>query len=256
MHNVPAPSMFIIASIILKVGAMSMAPPSMPIPDEYLHTVWGLRKIYNITTKNMTKNLNLLILAVALLITACDKQDAEGNLSQGLPFPTNYQVSSEIWSTKIPEKDAISLTTFKEKILGYGWKETETYELNDDGTYDNNREYWREVLGGGPSRYFFKDDKVVMFSYVDAIAALGYYNLSFQYNEEDNRLYINNNPLFTILTIGEKEITAVKMAGLQDDYQSLGKMKYVYHFVKLSRMTEMELQETRQRYYKDLSNWK
>ena len=91
---------------------------------------------------------------------------------------------------------------------------------------------------------------------VDAIAALGYYNLSFQYNEEDNRLYINNNPLFTILTIGEKEITAVKMAGLQDDYQSLGKMKYVYHFVKLSRMTEMELQETRQRYYKDLSNWK
>jgi hypothetical protein len=158
---------YIISSIILKVGAMSMAPPSMPIPDEYLHTVWGLRKIYN--------------------ITACDKQDAEGNLSQGLPFPTNYQVSSEIWSTKIPEKDAISLTTFKEKILGYGWKETETYELNDDGTYDNNREYWREVLGGGPSRYFFTDDKVVMFSYVDAIAALGYYNLSFQYNEEDNR---------------------------------------------------------------------
>jgi len=39
-------------------------------------------------------------------------------------------------------------------------------------------------------------------------------------------------------------------------FQSLGKMKYVYHFVKLSRMTEMELQETRQRYNKDLSNWK
>lgn len=59
-----------------------------------------------------------------------------------------------------------------------------------------------------------------------------------------------------ITACDKQDATAVKMAGLQDDYQSLGKMKYVYHFVKLSRMTEMELQETRQRYYKDLSNWK
>jgi hypothetical protein len=71
---------------------------------------------------------------------------------------------------------------------------------------------------------------------------------------EANKIYVGNNEKFTLISVDDTEIRAIEKAGLIDDHA--GGMKTVYHYVVLQRMTDKELQETRDTYWvnaKDLS---
>ena len=185
--------------------------------------------------------MSLLLLC---LICACSKSD-----ETDLPVSPDDDSLVETW-VDVPTRQPVSYIDFMIYVAGYGWKETQIYEMNDDATQYNNVPY--TLYGWSSSRYIFGTDMMRGFYYLDNIPGNVYGDSPMQY--EANKIYVGNSEKFTLISVDDTEIRAIEKAGLIDDLA--GGMKTVYHYVVLQRMTDEELLETRDTYWvnaKDLS---
>lgn len=182
------------------------------------------------------KKLLLATLAVCLLLCACSKDDDE----------LVFQILDD--TRPVPSKcDKVSATEFRNLFIGYGWKEAETHEINIDGTIDK-KDYWEDMCGGGPSTYEFTDTRIIDYFFADAIPALVSVPYTYTYDEATNSVYYANGYFwFSIVRASLSEVTIIKRAGVKADRDS-NKLRPVYHYVTLKRLTDSELEQVRNSY--------
>ena len=189
------------------------------------------------------KVIAMLLVATVGLLTSCSKDDDTKDpviCPVGLPDDNG-----------VIERDPtpVSLALVNQYTIGYGWREAETHEMNDDGTYQK-RNYWEGMEGAGPERYEFGEGTVTCYVYIDALPADGFYKRSLRYDETTGEVFFDENKIFTVLSANEQEIRVVKLGGLRDDNH--GGMKQIFLYVVLRRMTDEQLQETRDTYTTNL----
>ena len=180
------------------------------------------------------KKLLLATLAASLLLGACSKDDDElvfQILDDTRPVPYKY--------------DKLSASEFKKLFIGYGWKEAETHEINLDGTI-NKEDYWKDMVGGGPYTYEFTDTVIIDYLFADAIPANISVPYAYTYDETTNSVYYTNGGYFwfSIVHVSSMEVTIIKRAGVKAESYS-NKLRPVYHYVTLKRLTDSELEQVR-----------
>ena len=74
------------------------------------------------------KKIVKALLLVTIVVTMLSCGDEEFDI-----FNLFDTVNYEIPTTK--DRDNVSKSTFDNSIVGYGWKEIETHEINPDGSY-------------------------------------------------------------------------------------------------------------------------
>ena len=201
--------------------------------------------------KSLLCAMSLLLLT---LICSCSKSDVM-DLSDKTTLPEeqpSHEDTTSVPTTPmegtwvdVPVQQAVSAADFMRYVVGHGWREAHTFDMNDDVTQYFNVQY--RATGWGPSRYVFGEDMVTGFYYIDHVPANVYCDGSMRYDETSNKIYFGDNDLFTLLSVNDTEIHAIKEAGVKDDHA--GGMKAVYHYVVLQRMTDEELQKTRDTYW-------
>lgn len=189
------------------------------------------------------KVIAMLLIATVGLLTSCSKDD---DTKDPVICPVVLPDDNDIIER---DPTPVSLALFNQYTIGYGWCEAETHEMNNDGTYQKQN-YWEDMDGGGPERYEFSEGVVTCYIYVDALPADGFYKRSLRYDETTGEVFFDENKVFTVLSANEQEIRVVKLGGLRGDNH--GGMKQIFLYVVLRRMTDEQLQETRDIYTTNL----
>ena len=189
------------------------------------------------------KVITMLLVATVGLLTSCSKDD---DTKDPVICPVVLPDDNDIIER---DPTPVSLALFNQYTIGYGWCEAETHEMNNDGTYQKQN-YWEDMDGGGPERYEFSEGVVTCYIYVDALPADGFYKRSLRYDETTGEVFFDENKVFTVLSANEQEIRVVKLGGLRGDNH--GGMKQIFLYVVLRRMTDEQLQETRDIYTTNL----
>ena len=189
------------------------------------------------------KVIAMLMVATIGLLTSCSKDD---DTKDPVICPVVLPDDNDIIER---DPTPVSLALFNQYTIGYGWCEAETHEMNNDGTYQKQN-YWEDMDGGGPERYEFSEGVVTCYIYVDALPADGFYKRSLRYDETTGEVFFDENKVFTVLSANEQEIRVVKLGGLRGDNH--GGMKQIFLYVVLRRMTDEQLQETRDIYTTNL----
>ena len=182
--------------------------------------------------KRTIKTLAICLSAI-LLLAACSSDDALGEYNENGEFV-------------IKDKKQVSLAEFNRITNGYGWYEAETHEILDNGKYEK-KGYWEGMDGGGPSQYEFKDGIATLFLYMDAFPADTYSKYSLRYDENTGKVFFDNQEQFTVLSVSSNEIWIIKKGGQRGDGN--GKMKQIYLYVRLQKMTDEELQSARNNFW-------
>ena len=189
------------------------------------------------------KVIAMLLVATVGLLTSCSKDnDTKDPVICPVVLPDDNDIIER-------DPTPVSLALFNQYTIGYGWCEAETHEMNNDGTYQKQN-YWEDMDGGGPERYEFSEGVVTCYIYVDALPADGFYKRSLRYDETTGEVFFDENKVFTVLSANEQEIRVVKLGGLRGDNH--GGMKQIFLYVVLRRMTDEQLQETRDIYTTNL----
>ena len=182
------------------------------------------------------KNLLIAVSALCLMLASCSKDDDElvfQILEDTHPVPAKY--------------DKLSATEFKNLFIGYGWEEAETHEINIDGTI-NKKNYWEDIIGGGPSIYEFTDTVIIDYFFADAIPARVSVPNTYTYDEATNSVYYANGYFwFSIVRASLSEVTIIKRAGVKADRDS-NMLRPFYLYVTLKQMTDSELEQVRNSY--------
>lgn len=147
---------------------------------------------------------------------------------------------------EVPALQSVSAADFKKFVVNHGWIEVQTYEMNDERTQYNSDCLW--AAGWGTSSYAIGEETMTGFYYYDHIASNGYREYSMRYDEDKNIIYVDDDDLFTLVSVDETEIHAIQKAGLRDDPIN-GGMKPVYHYVVLQLMSDEDLQNTCDTYW-------
>ena len=139
---------------------------------------------------------------------------------------------------------AVSKSTFDNSIVGYGWKEVETHEINDDGSYARE-DFWTDMDGGGPSKYEFLPDEVIKY-FVNLANPSGdsFYKKVCSYNENVNIISFDGYPSMRIIHFSETKIKVVVRGGIRFDKEK-NCLKNVFHYITLQRMSTEELEKVR-----------
>ena len=106
------------------------------------------------------------------------------------------------------------------------------------------------MVGGAPERYEFGEGTVTCYISIDHLGAYCYYKRTLRYDETTGEVFFNEYKAFTVLSANEQEIRIVKSGGVRDDQK--GGMVEVFLYVILRRMTDEQLQETREIYTTNL----
>lgn len=80
-----------------------------------------------------------------------------------------YVVLDTAGVASIPHLESYSEEEFRQHIVGRCWYCEATYEINDKGVA-LAMNIWKDMIGMGPTHYYFDADSVTMFYYDDAHA--------------------------------------------------------------------------------------
>ena len=126
------------------------------------------------------------LLVIAIGFTACNNDDLKFEFDEeGTCF--------------LPNVSPISHATFLKYAEGNGWKHVSTYEINEDGSVQNH-DHYKDLIGGGPSSYYFEKDTYTSYYWLSAYPADAYSEVVYTYLENGNRIgHINrfNDNFFT-----------------------------------------------------------
>ena len=178
----------------------------------------------------------LLLVTVVVTMVACGEEEFD---VFNLFDTTNY----EIPTTK--DRENVSKSTFDNSIVGYGWKEIETHEINPDGSYTREN-YWAYRDGDGPKVYEFLPEEAITYFFNDAdLTGDSFRRESCSYNENGNIISLDGYPTIRIIHFGETKIKAVVRAGVTFD-RDANSYRNVFLYVTLQRMSAEELEKERE----------
>lgn len=141
----------------------------------------------------------------------------------------------------------INAESFDMCALGHGWKVTEMYEMYDDGTYDHENYYSKGLIGGTPpSRYEFSDGKVIVYHSYHMGPSV-YSECSMRYDERSNKLYFNDRERYKVVSVSTDEIRLISIG--MNTYKDGTTKKYYGYYTILQRLSDQELQDTRENYW-------
>ena len=167
----------------------------------------------------------LFILLASLTFTVACNDEVEPN---DVTFQVENGEVKPVGMKKIPA------TTFAEQICGYGWLCTEAHIINEDGCVESQN-FYDGLVGMNPPMYYFDNQELTEFIWMDAIPADGYRTMGYQYDEETNTVNIANGSTLTILSCNGEKGTMKALSRPTRSYM-------VQHF---RRMSEQELENKR-----------
>ncbi len=142
----------------------------------------------------------------------------------------------------------ITAEQFKNIVEGYGWSEVSTHEIYSNGKMEK-KEYWSDMIGGSSrTMEVLKDGKLKEY-YSFMPGASGYVLRDYSFDEESNRLYIQNRYI-QVLSASKTQFTVIQEYGVRSD----GSKVYVYSVFK--RMTDEQLKYYHDKYTTDLADEK
>lgn len=176
----------------------------------------------------MKKIVWLLFIVAINIIAACENNEEESY--------NHISTSMDIHLEKVPKIEA---SLFKKYAIGQGWKETEAYVMNEDGTIQTTS--WGDINGWAPSVFEFYDSGTAT-EYV----GLPRYNVNWahkwDYDEKSNILLIDGEERFKLISISETEIQVAE-TGIRNNKKS-----YVL-FEVFHRMDDEQLRQTKIKYF-------
>lgn len=142
----------------------------------------------------------------------------------------------------------ITAAQFQHIVEGYGWQEVSTHEIYSNGKMEK-KDYWSYMVGGSSrTMEVLKDGKLKEY-YSFMPGQSGYHLRSYFFDEESNRLHIQNNfstRYIQVLSAGKTQFTVIQEYGICSD----GSKVYVYSVYR--RMTDEQLQHYHDRYTTNL----
>ena len=173
------------------------------------------------------------LLAIAIGFTACNNDDLKFEFDEeGTCF--------------LPNVSPISHATFLKYAEGNGWKHVSTYEINEDGSVQNH-DHYKDLIGGGPSSYYFEKDTYTSYYWLSAYPADAYSEVVYTYSENGNRIgHINrfNDNFFTkfqILSINENKLQMIEHIGIRSN-------RNIYALTTYKKMSKEELNNYRENF--------
>ncbi len=142
----------------------------------------------------------------------------------------------------LPNLDPLTRAEFEQKVVGYGWKWINTYEIMENGELAQ-KTYWEDMYGGSPDQYYFAKDSVTRFFWADAIPADCYWTSAYTYDEKGNQVSIEHEtPTLQLLKLEDSRLEAIEYLG------QLGDGTKIYGYSIYRRMSDEELEECRKSY--------
>lgn len=200
-----------------------------------------MKSLFDMKTKQL---FCVLALMTAGLFISCSEDMPD--VSQSDDFKTEFDGNGNLVMKNFKP---VSMSDFNKCALGHGWKEVSTHRVMPDGNYALN-DYWEGMVGGGPTQYEFNEGKAINYLWLDALMVEpAYSERKMRYDEETGKLYLDDDDVFTILSVSGNEITAIKKGGVE--YHSDDTHEQVYLYVRLSRMSDDQLEELKKDYWVD-----
>ena len=135
-----------------------------------------------------------------------------------------YVVLDTAGVASIPHLESYSEEEFRQHIVGRCWYCEATYEINDKGVA-LAMNIWENMIGMGPTHYYFDADSVTMFYYDDAHANINLgrrtKKYAYSYRAADNGVYINGYRQWQIALPAKGDnayLSAVDFIGTRSDH--------------------------------------
>ncbi len=143
---------------------------------------------------------------------------------------------------------SLSREDFNNSVVGRGWYQGAVYKIKPDGKVDSS-DYFDNMIGIGPSHYYFDTDSLTEFGYHDSHGylngGLGYVRHAYTYSEIDHGIYVNGRRVLQINPLGEKPyryLMAIVWVGMYSDGSN------IYVLGNFNRLTNKELKALRRKY--------
>ena len=183
------------------------------------------------------KKIVKALLLVTIVVTMVSCGDEEFDI-----FNLFDTVNYEIHTTK--DRDNVSKSTFDNSIVGYGWKEIETHEINPDGSYTREN-YWAYRDGGGPKTYEFLPGEAITYFFNDANPSGGSFKReACSYNDNGNIISLDGYPMIRIIHFSDTRIKAVVWNGITFD-RDANSYRNVFLYVTMQRLSAEDLEKVR-----------
>lgn len=192
------------------------------------------------------KKIFKLLCLVALVATMAGCGDDEFEVFN-IFDTTNYEIPTT------SDIDKVSESTFNNNIVGYGWKQTETHEINPDGSY-TREDYWAYMVGGGPAIWEFIPNEMISYFWSDAIPAFVFNRQTCSYNENDNIVSIDGRPFMRIIHYSDTQIKVVARVGVTFD-KDKNQNRNVFLYITLRRLGAEELEKVREKYNQNVNDF-
>ena len=194
-----------------------------------------------INTKQLFAVLSITAMSFAMPSCSKDNQD----------FTINENEIQTVWSN--PNK--ISKEDFLSKISGKAWKWVSSNEIKEDGSVDFSRGYYDELLGGGPSDYYF-DDNYYLNYYHDLSMGLGpvFRKSNSEYDDETSTIYWvdkdgkRGQADFVILKADSQHLIVKEYMALRSTGKGDNDLQPIYAISVYKRMSSSEYSTMKKEY--------
>ena len=184
---------------------------------------------------SMLKVFTKLVIAGVVLLTAaasCEKAD--------------YVMGEDGWPVV---SNSISEEYFRDVVDGFGWYFVSGYTIDSDGKV-TDEQYYKDLIGGSTTDYFFEGNHVTEFWISDAYLASFYRISRFSYDESDNGLIIGKTLQMKITSLKKDKIVAIDYVGQHSDGTK------VFVETTWKRMSEEQLEKVREEHPTDFNEFR
>ncbi|MEY8487464.1 hypothetical protein [uncultured Parabacteroides sp.] len=181
------------------------------------------------------------------LLVACSDSDFFKEEFEEIKFE---QEEDGEWS--LSDAKPVTKAEFEKNLVGNGWKWVATREIDVNGKCSEN-DYYEDLIGIGPSKYYFGKDTYTEFFYFDAEPANCYREQTYTYEEKDNTIQGSTYPFpfMKILSLDSNTLKVIEFMAFRGGEN----FTKIYGCSIYTKMTDEELEKCRKDYpinYKDI----
>lgn len=199
----------------------------------------------------------LMALACVFTLPGCDTTNGNDDpfvICPGpgdSPFDKTYTMDGD-GCCILENADKYTEEEIRKEVVGYGWKVVGTYEVQKDGRL-SRQDYWKDMIGGGPTDYWFETEKQMVCFYRN-------YDTTQKYNKKEwsydaNRGFVWRDSKYSNQTPDEKYMQVINiythdsnaymytMQRIAVQATEGNKLTPVFAMVVYQRMTDSELKK-------------
>lgn len=179
----------------------------------------------------------MTVLACALFTSCSDDLDFSFD-NEGKCYTTDVQ--------------KLSAADFQRIVEGYGWRETETHEIEPNGKV-KGEDYWDDMIGGGPSRFeFLEGGQIKRYLFLDAYPVSGYRICDYSFEPGMNYLTYGSSRM-QVLKASETRLTVIYGGAWRDNDE--GRLVEIFFYAVFERVDEETVEGWRNGYKTNLDEW-